>query len=140
MTTENLLEEIHEYMLDHEETTRNDFKVTGKTTVITITQTNGEVHEVLIDTEDYHRMGKGSKWFVIKNSRSNNLLYVYRNIWVDGKRTLEALHRFVTNAPKGMVVDHIHHDTLDNRKANLKVCTHAENMRNRKNKTTHKTK
>jgi hypothetical protein len=132
---ENIMDEIFEAMLNYEEATRNDFKVTGDVTAITITQMNGEVHEVLIDTEDYHRMDTGSKWFVIKNSRSDNLLYVYRNILVDGKRTLEALHRFVTNAPKGMVVDHLHHNTLDNRKASLKVCTHGENMRNRKAKT-----
>lgn len=40
------------------------------------------------------------------------------------------LHRLITNCPKGLVVDHINHRTTDNRRCNLKVCTHFQNMQN----------
>ena len=45
-----------------------------------------------------------------------------------------SMHRLIMGAPKGMVVDHINHDTLDNRKCNLRVCTQQENTRNKKAK------
>lgn len=42
------------------------------------------------------------------------------------------LHRQLTNAPQGMDVDHINGNTLDNRKSNLRICTHRQNIQNQK--------
>jgi hypothetical protein len=49
------------------------------------------------------------------------------------------MQRLIMNPPKGMQVDHINLDTLDNRRANLRVCTQVNNSRNsgkHKNNTT----
>lgn len=40
------------------------------------------------------------------------------------------LHRLIMNCPEGLVVDHLNGDTLDCRKANLRICTQAENAKN----------
>lgn len=41
------------------------------------------------------------------------------------------MHRYIMNAPDGAVVDHIDNDPTNNRKNNLRICTQAENTRNR---------
>lgn len=41
------------------------------------------------------------------------------------------MHRLICGAKAGQYVDHINKNKLDNRKDNLRICTHAENDRNR---------
>jgi hypothetical protein len=42
------------------------------------------------------------------------------------------MHRMLLRPYKDEEVDHINGDGLDNRRVNLRTCTHSENMRNRK--------
>ena len=42
------------------------------------------------------------------------------------------MHRLIMDAPKGRTVDHLSHDTLDNRRANLRVGGQSDNLLNRK--------
>ena len=41
------------------------------------------------------------------------------------------LHRFVIDAPKNKIIDHINHNVLDNRKNNLRICTQNDNVKNK---------
>lgn len=63
----------------------------------------------------------------LQRSSSGQLVAVVARI---GK--LLALHKLLMNTPKGLVVDHKDGDVLNNTRANLRICTHAENMRNSK--------
>lgn len=40
--------------------------------------------------------------------------------------------RIITGASRDKVVDHVSGDTLDNRRGNLRICTHAQNVKNQK--------
>jgi hypothetical protein len=44
---------------------------------------------------------------------------------------LTYMHRLLTGAERGRDVDHINHDGLDNRRANLRVCSRSQNTANR---------
>lgn len=80
-------------------------------------------YQTLVDPEDFERL-RLMKWRAIG---SKGYKYAYTS--VDGKNV--ALHRMLMSA-EGTNVDHINRDTLDNRRCNLRICDHAENMRNRK--------
>lgn len=87
--------------------------------------------EAIVDEDDFKKFGL-LNWHV--NSGKN--LYAatsYRD--KNGKQKKLSLHRAIMGSPKGLVVDHINGDTLDNRKSNLRVCTIKENSRNRVKRT-----
>jgi hypothetical protein len=42
------------------------------------------------------------------------------------------MHRLIMDAPEGMEVDHISGNGLDNRRGNLRICTHAQNLANQR--------
>lgn len=80
---------------------------------------------VLVDDEDSHWL-EDNKWYI------TNKEYVSVNNF--------ALHRLVMGCVSGdnIVVDHINHNTLDNRKCNLRKCTFRENLLNSKGKPNHR--
>ena len=84
----------------------------------------------LVDDEDYEFLNQW-KWYASYNKGTKSF-YVVRNITLsDGTRKSLRMHRLILNCPDDMVVDHIHHDTLDNRRAHIRIVTHAMNLINR---------
>ena len=69
----------------------------------------------LIDKDDLDKL-EGSLWYMQGD-------YI-------ASRRMGLLHRLIMNCPKGMTIDHINHDKLDNRKSNLRICTQSENSQN----------
>jgi len=84
----------------------------------------------LFDKEDIDKI-KEYFWRVSKPSKNHPLTggYVVSN---SIKRKQVNLSRLIMNCPEDLIVDHINHDKLDNRKENLRICTFSENQRNRR--------
>lgn len=82
----------------------------------------------LVDDEDFDRLMAMGKWHC--NDGYGKITLNYRK--PDGTRGAKKIwmHRAVLNAPPGKFVDHISGSRLDNRKANLRFCSHNENQRN----------
>jgi hypothetical protein len=108
----------------------NEYFIEGPLTRMLVGDYKGNFFDCLIDTDLLEKV-RNHKWVVKFNNRSN-YRYAHTVATISGKRKYIFLHRFVTNAPTGKVVDHKNHNTLDNRLNNLRVCTGSENMQNRK--------
>lgn len=102
---------------------RKGFEIKGE--VLEITRPKGIVK---MDLED---MGLLGGWTI----EFRNGYAVLRKKTKAGRVRL-ALHRLIMSAPQGFEVDHINHNRLDNRKANLRLCTRSENSRNTQGQST----
>ena len=76
-----------------------------------------------VDARDYKWLSQ-YKWCVLSKCGAP---YAVRRT-KDGRMVY--MHREIMGAPKGSVVDHIDHNTLNNRRCNLRVCTQAQNHAN----------
>lgn len=83
-----------------------------------------------VDDEDFEKLNS-FKWCAWWNPRAKCFVPVR----IKNRRTIY-LYRYLLNCPKGMEVDHIDGNPLNNQKSNLRICTHSQNNYNRgKNKT-----
>ncbi len=81
--------------------------------------TQGRV--TIVDDSDYELLTQ-HKWQFDR--------YAYCTRKVGGKRKSIRMHTVIMNPPKGMLVDHINGDRLDNRRENLRITTNSVNVRN----------
>ncbi len=84
----------------------------------------------IVDPDDYERL-RQYKWYVCKGKRT---FYAVRYIpkKEEQSRKNAYMHYLVIDVPDGMYCDHINHNGLDNRNANLRPATHTQNNRHRR--------
>lgn len=85
----------------------------------------------LIDVKDIEKI-KNLYWNIRYDKRHPNCtIYVESHTRVDGKIRRIHLHRLIMDCPKGLFIDHIDGDGLNNKRNNLRIVTHKENMQNK---------
>lgn len=72
---------------------------------------------------DYLDLAKSHKWYKSKNGYAVTRISKSKQIF---------LHHLILKPSEGMVIDHINGDGLDNRRHNLRECTHRQNSMNQK--------
>lgn len=101
----------------------NTVREDGANVYITLTRDQTTV----IDLEDFKTL-RNFKWFAqSQNQRGGKERFVAARKEYGGTILM---HRQIMQAPDGLDVDHINMDPLDNRRANLRVCTRSQNKAN----------
>jgi len=80
----------------------------------------------LVDDADFARLSL-FKWHKFEHGKTT---YVITRCKMSGRRKIY-IHSLIMPASKGFEIDHINGNGLDNRRENLRVVTHRENMQNR---------
>lgn len=113
--------------------TPNKYRIVGDTIRILVIRTNGKRYVVLIDKED---VGILNNWRICVDEDKYGKLSVrgYGALF-EGKRPKVLLSRLVINADNSLLVDHKDHNSLNNKKSNLRQVTTAQNAQNRKGAT-----
>lgn len=92
----------------------------------------------IVDLQDYDRLRR-YKWYV---NGSDGEFYAVRTARVSEGRKTKAvrMHREILLIADELVVDHINHNTLDNRRANLRAANKKQNAYNRRKRKNTKNK
>lgn len=83
-------------------------------------------YSAVIDEEDWPLVS-AYRWHTKLNGR---LIYATRNLLKDDSNQHRLMHRLLLDAKPGESVDHIDGDGLNNRRSNLRKCTHMQNKWN----------
>jgi hypothetical protein len=90
--------------------------------------TQGQV--ALVDDCD-KALVDGYKWCAAWNYNTRSF-YAIAHTYRDGKRTTVSMHRIILGLSRGTQGDHRNHDTMDNRRDNLRPATASQNAMNRR--------
>lgn len=86
----------------------------------------------IVDDEDFAHVNQ-FRWHAQK---MGNNWYAKRSDCSTGKQKVIYMHRFIMNVQPGEEIDHINHHPIfvDNRKSNMRICSHSQNGANRNSK------
>ena len=111
----------------------NKFEVRKDCVAIFLYKRNGDMLETIVDLEDLDRLiSLNLSWHPFYKKSINNY-YAKATEYVDNDRAkckTHYLHRVILNYSGDKIVDHEDHNTLNNRKNNLKLVTQSLNMKN----------
>ena len=82
----------------------------------------------LVDDSDFKMLSRYS-WCILQQKHTS---YAVAGIKRNDKWTMIRMHRLLMNEPKGLQVDHIDGNGLNNQRSNIRLCTNTQNLYNKK--------
>lgn len=110
---------------------KNEYEIRGDVTAIFFNRRNGQTYESLIDTKDLTLAQSYPNTWYLRHDPGTNSYYIFGAKMKNKVSKTFYLHRLIVDAPESLQVDHINHNTLDNRRCNLRLVTIAQNQQNR---------
>ena len=86
-------------------------------------------HTIIVDDCDFDLVSRYTWNLSERYIRRSTSVKTESGKW---KAKIITLHCEIMQPPKGFCVDHINGDIFDNRRCNLRICTHGQNMQNQK--------
>ena len=116
----------------------NRYKIDGDTTILYLERKDKTVIETFIDTGELDKLIKlGYRWYA-RHAKNTDTYYakstVYYGEYGNRQHTTYHLNTIIMDCPQGKKVDHIDHNTLNNKKENLRITNNEENTKHRKGK------
>ena len=87
-----------------------------------------------VDAEDYEWLSQ-YRWHARFHKRCDTVYAARARVYREnGKvhRRIVTMHREIMKPPEGMVIDHINGNGINNRRCNMRTCTQAQNVLNRR--------
>lgn len=110
---------------------KNDYEIHGDVTAIILNSRKYGRMKTLISTTKLEIADSyPNTWFVTYQPEVKGF-YVVGTLQRNKKKHTILLHRLITNCPDHLQVDHINHNTLDNRDENLRIVTDGQNKQNK---------
>jgi len=105
-------------------------------TIFFVHRKDGNIFEVIIDTEDIQRLVDLNWHWHVSYKKNSQSWYVEASVYRGNGQINKTyyLHKVLMDAVFGQVVDHKNNNPLDNRKENLRVTENLKNTKNRKSK------
>lgn len=113
-----------------------NYKIEGNTVIIEFKQRNGNLHYGLIDLEELDLfLNYKYKWHVAWHVKTKSY-YIRATEYlglIDGKPKYQLVyfHTYLMNPKEDEIIDHRNHNTLDNRRDNLRPINYSNNLKNR---------
>jgi len=108
----------------------NEFNIVGNTAELRVNNRRSDKDVILIDADDLKKVKAHAFTWCILYRNDSDYLGVYSRCEANPK-TKVLLHRFLLEPEAELEVDHINHNTLDNRRCNLRGVSKSLNQQNR---------